>query len=261
MSTVTYARPRLTTTHDKRYRAYVQQFLLQRKNQRAMRPPLQREIFGGQAEDALRQWLGQQQNLILSEQRILEYEERKGKRAVIKYRELDAVVIEDKRTIWVFEAKASRSANSLRRAVAQLQETRTILRLLYPYVHATILLVNTGIPTAQEVTELMTSPEPPSEPPETLKEVIESLEKVHTMTNLAERSTDGITLDLLLFDVDDIIAIAGAENLALDWSADDEQEATAPTQAPQSPIYSTSDDDADQSGGALAEALRRAGLG
>ncbi len=261
MGTVTYARPRLTTANDKRYRAYVQQFLLQRKNQRAMRPPLQREIFGGQAEDALREWLGQQQNLTLSEQRILEYEERKGKRAVIKYRELDAVVMEDKRTIWVFEAKASRSANSLRRAVAQLQETRSILRLIYSNVHATILLVNTGIPTAEEVSELMAGPEPPSEPPETLKEVLESHEQVHVMTNFAERSTDGLTLDLLLFDIDDIIAIAGAENLALNWSADDEQESPPPTQPSHDPVYSTSDDDADQSGGALAEALRRAGLG
>ena len=40
-------RPRLLTEDDKHYRAYVAGFALQRKNQKAIRPPRQRDLFGG----------------------------------------------------------------------------------------------------------------------------------------------------------------------------------------------------------------------
>lgn len=66
---VSYARARLTTEDDRRYRAYVETFKLQRKNQKAIRPPRQRDIFGGQAEAALRDWLAAR--LPLDERRIL----------------------------------------------------------------------------------------------------------------------------------------------------------------------------------------------
>lgn len=251
----TYARPRLITADDKRYRAFVAQFVLQRQNQRAMRPPRQRDIFGGQAETALRDWLGRR--FALSEGRILEYEERKGKRASTKYRELDALLLEE-RSAWVFEIKASRTAGSLRRAVAQLQETRAILRLLFTPVHTTILLVDTGIPTAEEVAALMAGPEPPPTPPETMAEALAKLPDVRPIAGIDERSRDGASVDLLRFSVEDIVALVGAENLALDWEADEAIEDFTPP--PDSgPVYSTGDDDADDDN-PLAAALRRAGL-
>jgi len=159
----TYGRPRLITAADKRYRAYIEQFTIARKNQKAMRPPRQRDLFGGQAEVALRQWLGER--IELDERRILEYEERRNRRGFIKYRELDALTIVG-RHAHVFEIKASRTANALRRAVGQLQETRAILRLLYPTVAVTILLVDTGIPASVEaVAALMAGERPPSRRP------------------------------------------------------------------------------------------------
>jgi hypothetical protein len=258
MSAVSYARPRLITSDDKRYRAHVEQYLLQRKNQRAMRPPRQRDIFGGQAESTLREWLAASYSL--SERRILEYEQRQRGKAIIKYRELDALVFEEKNHAWVFEIKASRLAASVQRAAGQLQETRAILRLLVPLVHTTVLLVDTGIPTAEEVALLMQSEDAPRKPPPTLAEMLEGREGIEQISNLEERHHDGTTIDVLCFSVDDIIALAGEENLALDWSDDDEE--WEPPAAPTTTVYSSEDDtdDDDDEGGALAEALRRAGL-
>lgn len=259
MNAVSYARPRLTTVEDKHYRAYVQQFILQRKNQRAIRPPRQRDIFGNQAEQALREWLAE--HLTLSNRRILEYEERRGKRASIKYRELDALVLEDKRTIWVFEIKASRTARSLRKAVAQLQETRAILRLIYPNISTTVLLVDTGIPTEEEIAALMAEPDAPQEPPQTFEQVLESLEQVQLGNTLDTCNRANTGTDVLRFRVDDIIAIAGEEHLALDWS-DDEIDMESGDHSQTTSVYSTADEDEVESndGGALAEALRKAGL-
>lgn len=252
-----YARPRLITSEDKRYQAYVQQFILQRQNQRAIRPPRQRDIFGGQAETALRNWLAAQ--VTLSDKRILEYEEQRGKRASIKYRELDALMLEQ-RSAWVFEIKASRVASSLRRASTQLQETRAILRLLYPQVAITILLVDTGIPTAEDVTTIMAGPEPPPRPPATLDDILQAVSDIKPITSLSEHNRTDEQISLLRFSVDDIIAIAGAENLALDWESDaDIEDFVPPTDS--GPVYSTAQTDSDEDDNPLAAALRRAGLG
>ncbi len=258
MTHARYARPRLITADDKRYRAFVEQFLIQRRNQRAIRPPRQRDIFGGQAEAALRDWLAGQ--FALSERRILEYEERRGKRASMKYRELDALLLEDAQSAWVFEIKASRSAGSLRRALAQLQETRAILRLLYPFVRTTILLVDTGIPSAEEIAALMAAPEAPTVAPQTLAETLAALPDVHCISDLTERSSDQAYTDLLRFGVEDIITLVGAEQLALDWEADDELEDSLPPME-SGPLYTTTDaDHDDEDDNPMASALRRAGL-
>lgn len=259
---VRYARPRLITADDKRYRAYVEQFILQRNNQKAMRPPRQRDIFGGQAERALRDWLAQR--LELCERRILEYEERRGRRAGTRYRELDALVLDEAaKSVHVFEIKASRSAGSLRRASGQLYETRDILRLRYPSVALTVLLVDTGIPDAAAVAEIMAGPEPPSRPPETFDELLASRPDLHLLEDLAAQAdvTEGI--GLLRFSVEDIVQLAGAENLALDWS-EDEDEFEAAEKPASSQVYSSSDeqsgDDDDDDDNPMAAALRRAGL-
>lgn len=277
MASVTYARARLTNTQDRRYRAYIEQFLLPRKNQRPMRPPRQRDIFGTQAEHVVRQRLAEQWEL--SHNRILEYEERRGRRGLVKYRELDVVILEDKRTVWVSEVKASRKTATLHRAISQLQETRAILRVLYPVVNATLFFVDTGTPTAEEIAELMAGPDAPSAPPRTLDEAISLREEVlRPITTMDERTRDGSRIDLVCYSVDDIVAMAGDEPLALDWSDDDEPDEFPPPAREPTRVYSTSDssdddsDDSDESdndsddsdddeGGALAEALRRAGFG
>lgn len=264
----TYARPRLLTEDDKYYRAYVAGFALQRKNQKAMRPPRQRELFGAEAEAALRQWLGAR--IELDERRILEYEERRNKRGLIKYRELDALTIEG-RAAWVFEIKASRTASALRRAVTQLQETRAILRLLHPTVRITVLLVDTGIPaTAAEVDALMASERPPPRRPELLAEVcaavpvlrlVDSLDVEHALSGV--EGPDPERIDVLRFGVDEIVAIAGAEQLHLDWSADDDEPEEPAEPRPASSLYASSGDDApaaDDDDNPLAAALRKAGL-
>lgn len=257
---VTYGRPRLITEDDKYYRAYVESFKLQRKNQKAMRPPRQRDLFGAEAEAALRAWLGER--LELDERRILAYEERRNKRGVIKYRELDALHLAD-RSAWVFEIKASRTASALRRAVAQLQETRAILKLLYPTVRVTILLVDTGIPASiEEVEALMASDRPPPRRPELLSEVAAAVPELRLVESL-EVEPDAERIDVLRFSVEDIIAIAGAENLSLDWEADDEEPEEPDEPRPASSLYATSDEgeeDQDDDDNPLAAALRKAGL-
>jgi hypothetical protein len=258
--TTSYGRVRLLTEDDKRYRAYVDGFKLQRKNNKAIRPPRQRDLFGAEAEAALRGWLGAQ--VELDERRIIEYEERRNKRAFIKYREIDALHL-DAREAWVFEFKASRTASALRRAVGQLEETRQILRTLYHTVHVTILLVDTGIPAdAAAVDALMASERPLSRPPELLSAVLADLPALRLLPNLAERVPDGATIDLLCFSVDDIIALAGAENLSLDWEADDLLEDDEPPAArPATSLYASSDTpDDDDDANPLAAALRKAGL-
>jgi hypothetical protein len=258
----TYGRPRLLTEDDKHYRAYVAGFALQRKNQKAIRPPRQRDLFGGEAEAALRTWLAER--IELDDRRILEYEERRNKRGFIKYRELDALTIEG-REAWVFEIKASRTASALRRAVGQLQETRAILSLLYPRVRITILLVDTGIPaTADEVDALMASDRPPPRRPELLSEVTEAVPALRLIDSL-EAEPDPTRIDVLRFGVDDIVAIAGAENLHLDWEADDEEPEEPAEPRSASSLYASSggDDEAkgdDDDDNPLAAALRKAGL-
>jgi hypothetical protein len=240
-----FSRPRLTTTDDKRYRANVEQFQLQRQNNKAMRPPRQRDLFGIEAENALRTWISG--TLTLSDRRILEYEERRGRSALMKYRELDGLVLPDNRSAWVFEIKASRTGASLRKAIGQLRETREILALIYRRVFTTILLVDTGIPAdAAAVEALMASPNPPPRAPLTLQEVLESLPAVRPTNSLDERSDDPERTDLLRFSVEDIIALAGAENLSLEWDADDEPpDEDAPPPPAAATFYSSPDDDSD----------------
>jgi hypothetical protein len=253
-----FSRPRLIGADDKQYRAFLAQIMIGKENQRATHPPSERDLFGGEAEAALRDWLGRRYTL--SERRIVEYLEHRGRSAVKKYRELDAVVLHDPKTIYVFEIKASQRAASLRRAVQQLRDTRAILGMLFSRVYTTILLVDTGIPTAEEVAALMASPEAPPVRPPTLDEVLAALPQVRQIGSLDERSADPLVVDLLRFNVNDIIALAGAENLHLHW---DEDDAEAPEEAQPGPryAYTTAEpptEEDDDNGGALGAALRRA---
>jgi hypothetical protein len=264
-----YSRPRLTDDQDRQYRAFVAQIMVGRDNQRAIRPPRARELFGGEAEAALRTWLAER--IPLSERRIVEYQEHRGRNAIKKYRELDAVSLPDPKTVHVFEIKASQKAASLRRAVQQLRDTQTILRMLFARVRTTILLVDTGIPqTPAEAHEQLRlrledlaargiTPGGPLDPPPTLAEVLERLPQVRLAAALGDIDPDPQVVSLLRFSVDDIIALAGAENLHLDW--DEEEEPAEPDEEPEGGYaYSTGgeEEQADEDDNPLAAALRRA---
>lgn len=249
-----FSRPRLIDATDRQYRAHLARIMMTKGNQRPTRPPLARELFGGEAETALRQWLSER--FTLSDRRLIEYLEHKGRSAIQKYRELDAVVL-DGSTIHVFEIKASMNASSIRRAARQLRDSQELLHMLFRNVVATILLVDTGIPkTAADVAEIMAAEDAPLEPPPTLGEMLEDSPSIRLVGSIDERVAS--ETNLLLFSVEDIIAIAGEENLHLKWDEDDLPEGHAETaeEPPVEPDTEASDD-----GGAFAEALRRAQQG
>jgi hypothetical protein len=266
-----YSRPRLIDSQDKQYRAFLEQILLSRQNQKAIRPPKARDLFGGEAEQALREWLTAR--IELSEKRIVEYLEHRGRQAIKKYRELDAVHIPDPKTIHVFEIKASQKATSLRRARQQLGDTRAILKQLFHYVYTTILLVDTGIPkdaneaaeqAAQRAAKFPDRDAP--DPPPTLADVLAQAPTLRLIESLDQARENPETIGILCFDVEQIIALAGAENLHLDWDTEEEEEEEAPepelerytfssSGAPGSSSDDQSDDDDDNP---MAAALRKA---
>ena len=249
-----FSRPRLISADDRMYRAFLAQIMLSKANQRPTRAPYARELFGNEAEIALRTWLGQ--HVRLSDQRILEYFEQRGRTATKKYRELDAIELGDNRQAHIFEIKASRNAVAIRRAMDQIHETRAILAPLLAPVGATILLVDTGIPTPAEVVALMREADPPPVPPLTLADVLAMMPQIRLIDTLIQRGHDPELINLLQFSVDDIIAITGAEQLHLNW--DEASEDLAVTESPAGPVYSTdSDDDESMLGTALRAALGR----
>jgi hypothetical protein len=254
-----FSRPRLIDANDAQYRAFVRQIMIGKDNQRATRPPLPRELFGGEAEAALRDWLSQR--FTLSDRRIVEYLEHRGRSAIKKYRELDAVVLSDQKSIEVFEIKASQKANSLRRAAQQLNDTRAILSMLFRRVNTTILLVDTGIPTADDVADLMALEDAPPVPPPTLDEVLAILPRVHLAASLDARDPDPEIVNLLRFSVEDIIALAGSENLHLNWDEEELDDLEAGEQ-PEEPAYAYTTDEPpaaeDEDDSPLAAALRKA---
>jgi hypothetical protein len=258
-----FSRPRLINADDKQYRAFLAQIMLGKDNQRAIRPPRARDLFGGEAEVALRDWLAQRYTL--SERRIVEYLEHRGRSAIKKYRELDAVVIPDAKTIHVFEIKASQKATSLRRASQQLRDTRAILGMLFMRVYTTILLVDTGIPTAEQIPALMAEPDAPPAPPPTLDEVLALLPQIRAIDSLDQRDPDPQIVNLLRFTVEDIVTLAGAENLHLDWDEEDEEDEAAAAETEEESdksryTYTTNEVAAEEEDdcGALGAALRRA---
>jgi hypothetical protein len=224
-----YNRARLITADDRHYRQFLERIMLSKENQRASRPPRQRDLFGYEAEQALRGWLGERWPL--SERRILEYEERRGRSWSRKYREIDAVSIEGT-AIHVFEIKASRTAGALLRGVQQLSETRQILALLFRPVLATVLLVDTGIPTEEDIRALMAGPDAPEHPPLTVEQALALRPGVYLAASAAEVRPEPDLTNLLRFTVQDVIDLAGAENLHLNWAADEAEEPEVVESAP-----------------------------
>ena len=246
-----FLRARLTTFDDPHYRAYVERMTMSRENQRAIRPPRQRDLFGSEAEALLRQWLVDQ-GLSLSERRILEYEERRDRNAIRKYRELDAL-IEQERALHIFEVKASRTAMALRRAQTQLREIRGALKVIATTITTTLLLVDTGIPTAAEVAALMRQPDAPPLAPLTLAEMLAQQSSLMLVERLDQIGLGTNTIHVVRFTLPEIVAMAGDQPLHLDWEADEHDELPPP---PPPIIHTIGTDDDDDN--PFAAALRRA---
>lgn len=237
-----YGRARLITRDDPRYQAYLEPFRIARSYQRAMRPPSSRQVFGEQVEELLRNWLGQSRTL--SDRRYLEYEERRGERWVLKYREMDAVEIVSHDTIHVFEIKTSSSARSFRRGVLQLKEDREILSLLFPHVCATLLFVDTGML------------------PEEREAALARMEMTVQLEELPEGTGPETEVGLLWIERPWVVELAGGgQNLCLEWMGEDEGGTAEVVPGTEEPLVWTSgeDDEPGALGQALREALRREG--
>ncbi|HEY0603380.1 MAG TPA: hypothetical protein VGD58_10735 [Herpetosiphonaceae bacterium] len=250
-----FYRPRLITQDDPAYQKHVAQMMLQRANHRAIRPPSQRDLFGGEVETVLRSALSER--FVLSDRRIVEYEERIGRGMQRKYRELDAVILDGKSRIHVFEIKASRRTGSIHRALRQLRDTRAILSLAFPSVSTTVLLVDTGIITEAERDELAAAPDAPERLPQTLAEAIAEHEEVRQVAVLAELQPFPTAIELVVLSLDDLIALAGDMPLSLDWDEDEPIEEAPPPS--DEPLYSTPEDEETEN--PFAAAFRKANQG
>lgn len=246
-----FSRPRLVTFDDPAYQQHVAQMQLGRANQRAIRPPTQRDLFGGEAETLLRAALAAR--FTLSERRILEYEERKGRNWQRKYRELDAIVVQGQTRVHVFEIKASRRTGALHRALRQLRDTEVILQLAFRTVSTTVLLVDTGLLTAEEQAEIAAAEDAPERLPQTLADALAEHAEVRQVESIAALQAFPDAVELVVLSVDDLIALADGAPLSLDWEADEEDDPPTPV-SNNAPLYSTPDEDESPFAAALRQA-------
>lgn len=137
-----FARPRVVAFDDPAYLRHVAQMKLERANNRPVRPPAQRDLFGGEAEAVVRRRLADR--FELDERRILEYDERIGPSMLRKYRELDALSVDAPTAVQVWEIKAGRRPGSLHRALRQLRETKAILLSAFRSIRCGIVFVDIG---------------------------------------------------------------------------------------------------------------------
>ncbi len=251
-----FNRPRLITFQDPAYLRHVEEMKLRRANQRAIKPPSQRDVFGGEVETLLRAWLAE--HFALSDRRILEYEERKGRSWQRKYRELDAAIVDGHARAHVFEIKASRRAVALHRALRQLRETAAILKLAFPTVCLTVMVVDTGMPTPQERDELAAAPDAPEHLPQTLDDAIAEHADVRRVATLDVLTAFPPDVELVVLSLADLIALADGAPLSLDWEGDEVDDVATEAAQPSAPLYSSGADEAEES--PFAAALRRATL-
>lgn len=252
---IRFSRPRLITFDDPAYRAHVEEMMLQRANQRALQPPSQRDLFGGEAEELLRTALGER--FTLSPRRILDYNERRGQRMYRKFRELDALVEEQQR-VQVFEIKASRTARALHRAMAQLRDISAILEPLFRSVSTTLVFVDTGVITSAERDALLLEPDAPERAPQTLADAIGEYPALRRVPSLAQISAFPTVPELVVLPIEDVVSLAGVQPLSLRWDEDEndgEDDADAAPPAAATPLYTSGDVDNDNP---FAAALRNA---
>lgn len=143
----------------------------------------------------------------LSDRRIVEYFEHRGRAAVKKYRELDAGGHPDTKSIEIFEIKASQKAGSVRRASQQLRDTASWACSTSVYIPRFCWSTRAS-PMRRMSQELMASEDAPTYPPQTLNEVLEQLPRA--ARRFAGRAPDQPeVVSLLRFSVEDIIALVG----------------------------------------------------
>ena len=252
-----YHRVRIHGVDDHQYRAYIAKILASKANHKASRPASNRSLFGGEAEQIVRQWLAQFHPL--SERRYVEYDERIGKQLLRKYRELDAVYEYDAQHYHVFEVKATSQVRSIGRGLHQLSETHAILHTIVPHVARTLVLIDTGIISDEEVVALMQSDDAPFHAPATIRSFFVENNHMPLYDSVAFQPDRTIDVSVVRFPLADICALAEAHGieLHLDWSDEDEESDIVET--PPATTYSSqaqSDDSDDDN--PFAAALRRA---
>ena len=228
-----FARPRLVTFDDPAYQRHVGQMKLERANNRPMRPPSQRDLFGGEAEALIREQLGAR--FQLGDRRILEYDERIGGRMRRKYRELDAIVVDSQASVVVWEIKASRRSGSLHRALRQLRDTKAILSLAFRSVVCGIIFVDTGTISSAERALLAATKEAPERLPQTLDEAIAEHAELRPRSSFDELRADGDGVELLVLTVSDIVVLSGDRPLSLAWDEDEIDECRLSKRLPACP--------------------------
>ena len=253
-----FHRVRMHDVDDPQYRAYIAGVMTTRSNHKAIRPATNRSIFGAEAEEILRTWL--EQFAPLSANRYVEYDERVGTQLIRKYRELDAVHLADATHIHVYEVKASGQLRSINRGLRQLNETRAILQRIIPHVACTLLLVDTGIITPQEVSILMQSDDPPLHQPATLTDFMADHPELPFYAHETYQPRQDEATAVVLFGLSNIVTLAGpnAELLHLDWSDEHEDASDEEDVPPVTTQYSSHDSTPDEDDSPFAAAMRKA---
>ena len=253
-----FHRVRMHDVDDPQYRAYIAGVMATKTNHKAIRPATNRSIFGSEAEEILRTWLGQFHPL--SANRYVEYDERTGTQLIRKYRELDGVHSHDATHIHVYEVKASGQLRSINRGLRQLNETRAILRRIIPQVACTLLLVDTGIITEHEVRALMQSDDPPLHQPATLADFVRDHPELPFSAHTTYHPRMDEATAIVTFSIADIVAMAGdgAATLHLDWSDELEDAHDDDDEPPVDTGYSSHDRTSDEDDSPFAAALRKA---
>ena len=252
-----YHRVRIHTVDDPQYRAYIAKIMASKANHKATRPASNRSLFGGEAEQIVRDWLAQFHPL--SDRRYVEYDERMGKQLQRKYRELDAVFEYDAQHYHVFEVKATSQVRSIGRGLRQLSETHSILRTVVPHVARTLILIDTGIINDEEVVALMQSDEAPFHAPATIRSFFAENNHIPLYDSADYQPDRQVAVSVVRFPLADICALAEAQGieLHLDWS--DEDEEPEEIEAPPPATYTSHDQsDASDDDNPFAAALRRA---
>jgi hypothetical protein len=194
----------------------------------------------------------------LSDRRYVEYDERIGKQLQRKYRELDAVYEYDAQHYHVFEVKATSQVRSIGRGLRQLSETHNILRTVVPHVARTLILIDTGIISDEEVVALMQSDEAPFHTPATIRSFFTENNHIPLYDSADYQPDRQVAVSVVRFPLVDICALAEAQGmeLHLDWSDEDEEPEEIETPATTYSSHDQSDTNDDDN--PFAAALRRA---
>lgn len=198
-----FSNVKLIDFDDEDYQRYIAPFLIARESWKPG-PMSARSRFGYEVEEVIRAWLAEHTTLI--PERVLQYTEWGHGRQARNYRELDAV---EKRPdgLFFYEVKASRSAHSLRRGIAQVKKTGHILSTAFKGVKGFIFFICTDEEVLPE-----------------LQEVIEEAEDVSLLTSFEERETLPEPVGALVLSVADIVAIADEDALTLEWEDEEGEE-------------------------------------